>query len=210
MHPLRHTPVHQDLTRDKPFIDLYFCSIKLSLTNNWMTVSQKYWCSAISALHIQPKAVSPVHPYTMSFLGAPVLYWLKQSLRAHLILSHAKSCAFHWKWDPVLNSQELAWSHSAKPPVSVPQASSWGCDSWEESSVVLCGCKGTQLNTCRHLQSEGTQKGRSAKSPMLPITQMFQDECWMQEILGWGQWVATLRLNLVLTSSENLPLCLWG
>lgn len=40
--PLRHTPVHQDLTRDIPFIDLWspFCSIKLLLTNNWMTVSQ--------------------------------------------------------------------------------------------------------------------------------------------------------------------------
>lgn len=166
---------------------------------------------AISALHIHPratlpqKALSPVHPHLTSFLGAPVLYWLKQSLRTHLILSQAKSCGYHWKWVTVLNSQGLAWNLCAKPPVSVPQASSWGCDSCEGSSVVLSGCKGTQLSTCRHLQSQrGPKQGGSAKSPMLPTTQMFP-ECWMQETLGWGEWVATLRLNLL---QPTLRICL--
>lgn len=155
-----------------------------------------------------PESSEPCPSHPTSFLGAPVLYWLKQSLRAHLILSHAKSCAFHWKWDRVLNCQELAWSHSAKPPVS-PQASSWGCDSWEESSVVLCGCKGTQ-----HMQTSAVRgdpnKEDLPSPPCFQQLRCFQDECWMQETLGWGQWVATLRLNSVLTSCENLTLCLWG
>lgn len=139
-----------------------------------MNVSQKLMLCYFSTAqgpraNLPQKAGSP-----MCFLGAPVLYWLKQSLRAHLILSHAKSCGYHWEWDMVLNSQALAWSHSAKPPVSVPQASSRGCDSCEESSVVLRGCKGTQHNACRYLQSQrGLRQGRSAKSPMLPAIQMF-------------------------------------
>lgn len=46
--------------------------------------------------------------------------------------------------------------------------------------------------------------------PSFQQLRCFQGECWMQKTLGWGEWVATLRLNLVHTNCENLPLCLCG
>lgn len=61
-----------------------------------MTVSQNYRCSAVSPLHtfwaiLPQKAVIPVHPHPTCFLGTLVLYWFKQSQRAHLIFSMQKA-----------------------------------------------------------------------------------------------------------------------
>lgn len=136
-----------------------------------MTVSQKsLWCCAISALHIQPrtilvqKAVSPVHPHPLCFLG--VLYWFKQSLRARLILSHAKSCGYHWKWDMILNSQELAGE------------AQWQATSASASGQLLrlwlmgrerSGPAWVQNNTTQHVQtsavSDGTQTRKICQIP---------------------------------------------
>ena len=58
-------------------------------------------------------------------------------------------------------------NHPSK--VSALQASSWGCDSCEKSSVVLRGCEGTRFDTCRQLHSQmGPKQWRSAESPILP------------------------------------------
>lgn len=46
-----------------------------------------------------------------------------------------------------------------------PQASSRGCDSCEESSVVLRGCKGTQQHMQTSAASEGTQTRQICQVP---------------------------------------------
>lgn len=120
-----------------------FCSIKLLLTNNWINVSQKYWCSATSDCTYSQGQSSPKKEWALS-IPTPCAFSALLAQAISESTSHTftgKSCGYRWKWDTVLNSQEFAWSLSAKPPVSGPQASSRGCDSCEDSSVVLRGCK---------------------------------------------------------------------
>lgn len=112
----------------------------------------------------------PSPPHVLSGNTCALLVQTVSESTSHIF--NAKSRRYHWKWDMVLNSQELAWSHSAKPQAERFRPAPEAVTHWR-SSGVLRGCKGTQHNTCRYLHSQrGPEQGRSAKSPRLPTTQM--------------------------------------
>lgn len=72
--------------------------------------------------------------------------------------------------------------------VSALQASSWGCDSCEKSSVVPRGCKGTRFSRCRHLYSQmGPKQWRCAEPPILPAAQTLPEQVLKAEDHGVRQ-----------------------
>lgn len=139
-------------------------------------MSQKCWCSAISALYIEPTAIlqksdSEPSPPTTHVLSRSTCALLAQAVSEST--SHTLTCKKLWKPLEIRHSTKfpricLGSAEPNQQSVSA-MASSWGCDLCEKSSVVLCGCEGTRFDTCRHLHSQmGPKQWRSAKSPILP------------------------------------------
>lgn len=143
----------------------------------------------------------PSPPHVLSGNTCALLVQTVSESTSHIF--NAKSRRYHWKWDMVLNSQELLGvtvpSHKLSALGQLPRL--WLTEGAQGSCVGAKEHSTTRADICI---LRGDPNKEDLPSP--PCFQQLRcpENMFSGHVLnagdpGWGEWVATLRLNLVHT-----------
>lgn len=165
-------------------------------------MSQKCWCSAISALYIEPTAIlqksdSEPSPPTTHVLSRSTCALLAQAVSEST--SHTLTCKKLWI--------PLEIRHSTKFPriclgIAEPNHPSKVSVLWPAPEAVTYvkrvqwSCAGAKEQDLTHADICTLRWDPNSEDlPSPPSCQHFQDKRWTQKAMGWGEQVTTLWLN---------------